>query len=250
MGQCSSSSASTDGEIGSNEVLIDIKVSASTPGAEDSTWQVRLERGATIANVKQHISELYDVPVLMQVLHRMPDGERLGDEERLGQENRSSMHLSVKNPLQDVVSALTGGTEPGGGQAHGANPLDLVSALAGGTVPGGGQTQGANPFAALTEQMSAAMAEMNAIQESLAEAEYSLKFVMPAQNSQEQEKRCSMKVAATATVNNVLDMVKCELKVDSKRLALEFAGQALPAAANIHNCGLSDCDTVMVVPVV
>jgi len=297
MGQCSSSSASTDGEIGANEVLIDVKVSGAMPGAEESTWQVRLERGATIANVKQHISELYDVPVQMQVLRRMPDGEPLGDEESLGQESRSSMHLSVKNPLQDLVSALTGstmpigqtaqganpldlisaltgGVAPGGGQAPGANPLDLVSALTGGvapgggqtqgatnpldlvsaltggTVPGGGQAQGANPLTALTEQMTAAMAEMNAIQESLAEAEYSLKFVMPAQNSQEQEKRCTMKVAATATVNNVLDMVKRELKVESKRLALEFAGQALSAAANVHISGLSDGDTVMVVPVV
>merc|ERR1740123_1205222 len=118
----------------------------------------------------------------------------------------------------------------------------------GGTMPGGVQTPGANPFAVLTEQMSSAMAEMNAIQESLAEAEYSLKFVMPAQNSREKEKRCSMKVAATAVVNDVLEMVKLELNVESKRLAMEFAGRALPAAAQIHICGLSDDDTVMVVP--
>jgi len=226
MGQCSVSSASTDGEIGANEVLIDVKVSAAMPGGEENTWQVRLERGATIADIKRHICELYDVPVEMQVLRRMLAGDPLGDEERLGQESRSTMHLSVRNPIQDLVSALTGST-----------------------IPGGGQAQGANPFAALSEQMSSAMAEMNAIQESLAEAEYSLKFVMPAQTSREKEKRCAMKVAATAKVNDVLDMVKLELNVESKRLALEFAGQALPAASAIHICGLSDGDTVMVVPV-
>jgi len=245
---CSSSSASTDGEIGVNEVLIDVKVAAAMPGGEENTWQVRLERGATIADIKRHICELYDMPVGMQVLRRSPDGEPLGDEEKLGHEKRATMHLSARNPLQDLVSALTGGTLPGGGQPHGANPLNLLNALAGDTVPGGGQAPSANPFAVLTEQMSSAMAEMNAIQESLAEAEYSLKFVMPAQNSREREKRCSMKVAATAMVNDVLDMVKLELNVESKRLAMEFAGRALPAAAQIHTCGLSDDDTVRLVP--
>jgi len=273
MGQCSLSSASTDGEIGTNEVLIDVKVSAAMPGGEENTWQVRLERGATIAEIKRHIFELYDVPVQMQDLRREPNGEPLGDEEKLGRESRTTMHLSVRNPLQDLVSALTGGVAPGGGQAQAANPF---AALA-----GGGQAQGANPFAALTEQMSSAMAEMNAIQESLAEAEYSLKFVMPeteapnaapnskpptnnntssramnwrskpakdTTSSREKEKRCSMKVAATAMVNDVLDMVKLELDVENKSLKLEFAGQALPAAAQIHRCGLSDGDTVMVVP--
>jgi len=243
---CNSSSASTNDEIGigSNEVLIDVKVAAAMPGGEENTWQVRLERGATMADIKRHICELYDMPVQMQVLRRSPDSDPLGDEERLGQEKRVTMHLSTRNPLQDLVSALTGGTVPSGGQPQGANPMDLLGALTG----GGGQAPGANPFAALTEQMSSAMAEMNAIQESLAETDYSLKFVMPAQSSREKEKRCSMKVAATAMVNDVLDMVKLELNVESKRLALEFAGRALPAAAKIHICGLSDDDTVMVVP--
>lgn len=194
------------------------------PGGEDTTWQVRPERGAAIADVKRNIFELYDVPVQMQVLRRMPDAEPLSDEERLGKESRSTMHLNVRNPLQDLVGTLTGGI-----------------------VPNSGTAQGANPLAALMEQMSPEIAEMNAIQASLAETEYSLKFVMPAENSREKEKRCSMKVAATAMVKDVLDMVKLELNVESKRLALEFAGQALPAASQIHICGLSDGDTVMVV---
>lgn len=218
MGQCASSQASKASELSINEVVLDIRV-AGQLGAQENTWQVRTDRSATIDDIKKQIFELYDMPVEMQVLRRTGAGPPLAGDEKLNEGSTDALHLSVRNPLEGLVAAL-----------------------------GGAQMQG-NPLAALTERMSSAIAEMNAIQESLQSAEYALKFVLPAQSKpRTAEKRCALQVAAVATVADVLDMVKLELNIESQRLALEFAGQTLPAMAAIHMCGLSDGDTIMLVP--
>lgn len=219
MGQCASSQASKASELSINEVVLDIRV-AGQPGAQENTWQVRTDRRATIDDLKKQIFELYDMPVEMQVLRRTAGGPPLSGDEKLNAGSTDALHLSVRNPLESLVAALGGG----------------------------GQMQGI-PLADLTERMSSAIAEMNAIQESLQSAEYALKFVLPAQSKpRTAEKRCALQVAAVATVADVLDMVKLELNIENQRLALEFAGQTLPAMASIHMCGLSDGDTIMLVP--
>merc|ERR1712217_769796 len=109
---------------------------------------------------------------------------------------------------------------------------------------GGGATM-PNGFADMT---AGAMANMNAMQENLDNTTMTLKFVMSAQRPMDQDKRCSIEIAASATIANVLEMVKMDLNVEDQNLLLEFCGEALTTAAPIHLVGLSDGDAIMVVP--
>merc|ERR1712151_419351 len=92
------------------------------------------------------------------------------------------------------------------------------------------------------------LANLQAMQEGIANTAYTLKFVMPSQGSRKPEKRCTLEVLANSAVSEVLDMVKLELNVEKEFLDLEFAGQVLPRAAVLQLAGLGDGDTVKVVP--
>lgn len=104
--------------------------------------------------------------------------------------------------------------------------------------------------AGLTKAMeSAAQAVVEAMSE-VENREYRLTLVMPVAHEcgSRAERRCQVAVVAGARVAELLDMAKLELDAEGECLALEFAGDRLPAGAPLHMLRLGDGDTVMVVP--
>jgi hypothetical protein len=183
------------------------------PGSQEDALQVRLERGATIGQLRQRIQELYAVPGALQILRRDVDSPPLADAEPLGCDNDDVVHLSV------------------------AGAMDLLLGGAGSSLAG--------PLTDLTQQVAGAIQE--AI-EAVDRTSYNINFFMPERGPSKPEKRCKLEVSASACVQEVLEMVMLELNVENEAVQLEFAGRALPAAMTIQMVGIADNDTVMVVP--
>jgi len=245
MGQCQASTVSTASELNANEMLVNIKVAPHMGATAETTWEVRVERGATVSALKQQICELYELPLEVQVLRRAVDGPVLSDEEHLVFDKDISFHLSMANPLESFMQALSSGvagSQTSAGNA-GANPMEaLMQAMAAGGTPHDPLSMGgAGGFADV-------LANLQGLQEIVDNTAFTLKFVMPSQGARETEKRCTLEVLANSAVSEVLDMVKLELNVENKNLELEFCGQVLPNTAVVRFAGLGDGDTIKVVP--
>lgn len=219
---CSSCHAAVGEALTWSDITITV-YRAAQGSIDEDTFQVQIERGASVGALKGRVNDLYGIPQQVQVLRRSADGEPLADVEPLACDEGDVLCLEVRR----AMDPLFGG--------------NLGSVL--------------GPLAGLTDALAGAMAsaqqERLAQQQALERAEYALTFVMPASAASPQapEGRCSLEVAATALAGEVLDMVKLELGVEDQPLALEFAGEELRPAMTIHAAGLRAGDTVMVMPV-
>eukprot|EP00448_Togula_jolla_P035130 CAMPEP_0170634692 /NCGR_PEP_ID=MMETSP0224-20130122/36758_1 /TAXON_ID=285029 /ORGANISM="Togula jolla, Strain CCCM 725" /LENGTH=241 /DNA_ID=CAMNT_0010964011 /DNA_START=143 /DNA_END=868 /DNA_ORIENTATION=- len=190
---------------------------AAQDGAEEDTWQVRIERGATVGTLREQISSLYAIPSELQLLRRDVDGELLEDAEPLDCDEGDILHLTVEAPFRSLgLGSLTGG------------PAGLLAGLNG-----------------LAEAVAAVHEAHEAQRQEFERVEYSLSFVAPSLAASGKDRRCLLSVMATARVAEVLEMVKLELDAENEARALEFAGQLLPLEASIHAAGLRSGDTVL-----
>lgn len=194
---------------------------ATPPGSflEPDAWQVRIHREATVGMLKGCIEELYGVQRQLQILRRDPDGAHLRDDEHLGCEDDDLLHLCFADPFLPIQPLM--------GNADAAELAAFVDAY---TLLAQGPTLD-NPFP----------------HQSLEGTMCTLTFVKLSPFSRVEEKRCSLEVAVSSRVLEVLEMVKLELDVQADDLALEFGGVLIPVHSTIHELNACDCDVIMVV---
>jgi len=183
-----------------------------SPGIEEDTLQVKVERGVCIGVLKDRIQELYGLPSHKQLLRRDVDSQPLANEEPLACEEGDVLHLTLAANL-------------------GAGMEGLVS------VPD------------LADMVSGAIASAtqlsNQMQESLQNQTYKLNMVLR-RPSPHEDKRCCLEVVSGAGIRELLDMVKLELDLEDESVELEFAGNILQRSWSIYSSGLRDGDTVVV----
>lgn len=196
------------------------------PGVQEDAWQVRIERGVDVSELRRQIQALYGVPRALQTLRRDIDSAPLADAELLALDDGDVVHLCVAGPA-DFFGALG---------ADGLQPISGANILA--------------PLAGLAQRMAAEVAEMGrAAQEAFDHTTYTVNFVLPAAAPKEADRRCRVEISASARVVEVLEMVKLELDAEGEALQLEFAGQVLHPDTSLHVVGVRDGDTVLIGPV-
>jgi len=185
---------------------------AAQHGIEEDTFQVKIERGATIGTLKMQILRLYGLVPQIQVIQRDIEEAQLQDCEYLNCDDGDVLHLRV--------------------EAFGNFMLPQL-----------GSFQGI--FNAINDAVTEVTQMSQALQKSLENTAIKLKFVLLS-HGVDLEKRCEVEVVAAAKVSEVLDMVKLELDAEDLALDLEYMGQVLPLTVPIHLVGLRDGDTVLV----
>lgn len=224
-----------------NEEIMLTVYRAAQPGllpgmsVEEDTWQVRIVRGATVGALKVKISELYGLPAGLQALRRDVDGTPMADTELLAYDEGDVIHLSAAGGPGGLPAGLLVGL---GGAGGAAGLGGLANALSG-------------ALAEAETVVSRVMAQVAEKAKELEKSEYNLTLVLQARGAPKPprpERRCKLVVMATARAMEVLEMAKLELNAENEALALEFAGQKLPPGMPVHALGLSDGDTVMIVP--
>jgi len=200
---------------------------AQIQGQAEDTFQVTIERCATVGALKNRIFQLYGIPPLLQQLRRdVDDREPLADADQLSVDEGDVLYFSTAGAMDPLSTMMQSTLGP---LANGLAPLanELADAFAAG--------------------MAGVAEEGRIMMESLERTTHSLTFVMPPHRGCP-ERRCTVEVSAMACISEVIDMVKLELNVENQALALEFAGERLPPGARLHSVGLRGGDTVMVVP--
>lgn len=189
-----------------------VRTTAWGMGQEDDVWPVELAAGATVAELKAKIEELYDVPVHEQKLANSGDAEA---------------------PALDDGSRVSAALQ---GQRIYLQPAfaEDMEQLAAGF------------FAAAQENM-----EMSAaVVESLQGVSYKVHFHRPeTAGGQAAGKRVTLTLDALSVVGDVQQIVEMELfgTTGSEPAFLVFEGNLLPEHLTIYHCGLEDGKTVEVV---
>lgn len=190
---------------------------------EEDTLQVTITRNATVDMLKNRIFELYDIPLLSQVLRRSLGSEPLRDSSPLACYNADALHLEIK-AMRTVPVVLPVPQHGGPIQMTPEHLSQMADRLT-------------EAFEEIAERQEAYFDEME-------ETEFRLNIVV-----REMDRRCRLCVEATAYVCELVDMAKAELRfpgMDSF-IALEFAGEVLPPARPLHTVGLADDDTLFLV---
>merc|ERR1712203_383744 len=199
-------------ELNATDMIVSLKVAPQIGMTQETTWEVRVEDGDTVAILKQRISELYETPPELQIIKRDVDGQPLPDEEKLAFGVDKTLHFSLLNPLESLMQAMTGGLPGLHGSVgqQGSNPMENIMQAMNASVPidGNPATPGDNPFAAImqamtnangagqqsalgagaavpngfADMMAGAMANISAMHDNLNNATFTLKFVMAAQS--------------------------------------------------------------------
>lgn len=192
-------------------------------GAAEDAWQVEVPRGATIAELKAKVAELYEVPVELQEIRRDVDSASLADTDPLDTDprlNEDVLHLLVKGQ-QGPLGALFGGDMSG-----------LMN-----------MAQGFLGNLANVVNESAQMNE--AMEQSLADVTYNLNVVLPGRAGKA-DTRCKLPLSAMAFVGDVTEAARLELNIGSaQHFQLTYGGQALPESMTVHAAGLRDGDTLL-----
>eukprot|EP00747_Dinoflagellata_sp_TGD_P187478 gnl/TRDRNA2_/TRDRNA2_45182_c0_seq1.p1 gnl/TRDRNA2_/TRDRNA2_45182_c0~~gnl/TRDRNA2_/TRDRNA2_45182_c0_seq1.p1 ORF type:complete len:248 (-),score=50.63 gnl/TRDRNA2_/TRDRNA2_45182_c0_seq1:54-797(-) len=192
-------------------------------GIDEDTLPVHIERAATFGDLKRRLEELYEFPCALQVLKRDVDGPALVDTEPLACAEGDVLYLWI------------------------AGPSPVMDMSAQGTILGVDRLL--QDMVASATQAATQMAELGqAMQESLNNVTYTLNFVSrKGAGGRRKEQRCSLDLAATARVNEILEILALELNAEGEPLSLEFGGQLLPAGLPLHALGVNTGDTLMVV---
>jgi len=209
-------------------------------GVEEDTFQVSIVAGASVDDLKARVQDLYGLPRVFQTLRRDVDSAPLGGGEPVACDSEDVLYLGGAGAAGPLAGLFGGGAAGLLGGAGGAGPLDGLF--------GGGGANGAGGLEAMLASAMEQAAQMGqAWQENLQSIELKIRCVMPARGRLP-EKRCELTVSAVARVAEVLEMAVLELSAEGQELGLEFAGEPLPAVAQVHMLGLRDGDTVLVVP--
>jgi len=186
---------------------------AAQPGADEDVWQVLVERGATIGDLRGRIAALYGLMPQMQIVRRDVDSAPLVDDAKLACDEGDVLHLQVATPGSSM------------------SPLGIT------------------PMAGIADMISGAMTDLNqAVEQMRQDVEstiYKLTFVLAASDARK-ETRCSLEFAAVARVAEVLETVKLELDVEDDATGIEFAGQELALHTTLMSYGLTDGDILFV----
>mmetsp|Transcript_11086 Transcript_11086/g.25199 ORF Transcript_11086/g.25199 Transcript_11086/m.25199 type:complete len:350 (-) Transcript_11086:146-1195(-) len=207
---------------------------------QENVWEVEVPAGATIADLKAQIDELYEVPRQMQRLSRTTDasGAPLEDDSRV-----DALGSPPRVHLQSILPGL---------DALGLGGLPMPFGLGMGPMAPPNPEQQAAMRTSMQAMFGAAQESIEVqrvLEESLKDVTYQLYFQRPqsAGGSAAGKKVC-LSVDALALLGDVLQMVELELfgSTGAELAYLVFQGQPLPPMVSVHHAGIVDGSTVEV----
>lgn len=223
---CRNPSAANTAEFDINGALV-ISVIHSGPGGmggeEEDGWPVEIHAGATMADLKAKIEELYDIPQQVQRLVRVEGNSEPSDLED---------HVPVSTLRQRRVHLLPASYDDFDGE--------------GGEADMQGMTAG---FENLLGAMQESMEVNAALEESLRGVTWKVHFYRPEDSGGAAAGRgVALVVDALALAQDVQQMAELELfgSVGAEPAYLSFEGRILPPQSPLFHAGIEDGKVVQV----